>query len=70
MSTTTANPQGSSTVQAPLWNQRARDWAELQEPGQRRLFETELELASQKAALGVDVADHHAGDVCIGDADE
>ena len=36
----------------------------------RAVLEAQLELAAQQAALGVDVADHHPGDVGVGDADE
>ena len=30
------------------------------------VLDVELELAAEQAALGVDVADHHPDDVCVG----
>jgi SAM-dependent methyltransferase len=35
---------GSSTVQGPLWGAKARDWAELAEPGQRPFYEAVFDV--------------------------
>ena len=37
--TTTQTPQGSGAVQGELWSERARDWAELQEPQHAPFYE-------------------------------
>jgi SAM-dependent methyltransferase len=37
---------GSATVQGPLWGARARDWAELAEPGQTPFYEAVFDVLS------------------------
>lgn len=36
------NPPGSASIQAPLWGARVKDWAEVQEPTARPMFEAIL----------------------------
>ena len=38
-------PPGSASIQAPLWGARVKDWAELQEPMARPMFEAILSAA-------------------------
>lgn len=41
--------RGSAQVQGPLWNARARDWAEIEDEGGRGLFEAVHELSGVDA---------------------
>lgn len=43
MDSSANRPPGSAHVQAPLWGARVRDWAEVQEPTARPLFDAILE---------------------------
>ena len=46
MTTTERTGTGSAAVQGRIWGVRARDWAEIEDEGQRRLFEAVLQATN------------------------